>query len=255
MHKKLYIIKGMHPSSLDPESNSENIFVSLSNIQNLLTYEIAMQTKCTAYFCDAVTEEGAGIWNHVVEDIFHAPTHEAKKDIIKKLYSIFRKEGCGVEFLELVLLFADLWEKGIQIKHMKTEEEIDVLGVLEKEAPQEVYHLAREFVAKGHNPDILMHSAFFNPYLIRRRDTKIFGNLCELAERVNILFIGNTHPLSEFAQQEHDFLIYQMFFEIIPDKIHVYGNLDLSLQHFFEQMRQDHPLVDIISYVGRNPSL
>jgi len=247
--KLLYIVKGVHSAKETPSSEKEKA-LSCQRVQGELITEIARRTGCTAYFADGMTEEGAKFSNSILEQLVNS--EEERKKLFEELATNIEKLGYGEEELDYFRKFMGLWQEGIRIKHYKTEDEFDELELLSEEflrgnVSEENYSLACTYVAQGGDPFYLNVSANLEHVFLKHRDKNIFENICMQARDINILFIGNSHPLRDFSTQKHEFKIYQI--DITHNgSITLKGNLQASFKGFIDNLTNAYRLNNNMSY-------
>lgn len=244
--KLLYIIKGMH----SVESMSQEVEAKVMACQDVtieLIKEIAERTGCTAYFCDHWDESTANIYNRLLERIANPQTDTEKDQIFKTLDEIVEKEGAGSDVGDTFKSFVDLWEQGIRIKYKKTEDEVDPVKLLEGKISDEEYAKVKSYVSAGNDPYNLYAERKLGPALVKTRDENIFKNICDQAEDVNILFMGENHPLEDFNQENHGFKIYTI--DVEPNGgVTIKGNLPPSYKPFIEDLTCRRQLINNLSY-------
>lgn len=244
--KLLYIIKGLHSYASMSQEEEAKVMAS-QNITIELIKEIAKTTGCTAFFSDHSDEESAEGYNGALETI--ASTIEKKDQIFRKIYDVVEREGGGIDAANLFKTFVELWEQGIHIEYKKTEDEVDPVKLLEGKISDEDYAKVKSYVSAGNDPYNLYSEKRLGPILVKTRDENIFKNICDQAEDVNILFIGENHPLEDFNQENHGFKIYTIDVES-NGGVTIKGNLPPNYKPFIEDLTYRHQLTNNLNYMS-----
>ena len=235
----LYIIKSLHLDEIISLDRRQEINECYEVTLPLIQY-IIQQTQCTAYFSGSTTEEGAEIINIVIQKLARTPS-EDQPLFIEQLSEELKDEK---DVRYIIVNFANLWRRGIQVKYMPTEKTLDELEILQElyetgQISDEQYKRGMKLAEDFGDPLYLqMPGGTFSKPILTFRDRKVFENVVAFGEEVNVLFMGEAHLLIDFEQEEHDFRIYQtnIFYD---NGVKLEGALPIQFKPFIDDLARE----------------
>lgn len=243
--KLLLIIKGEHTDpALDETAVAE--VMQCHKVQLELILAIARYYKKIGYFSDYMLQDDVDFYNEFLEKYLASKTTQEKQLRIESIIAT----GKAIKMPELgeeYSAFATMASEGIKVILKKTEEKLDIEAILRGNIPDNEYRDLVQ-VVKGKDPSILQWLDRYAYLFFSWRDTNVFSNVMAQAESANVLFMGLQHPLKDFKEEPHEFMLYQVKIRYTNGRVEMEGELPLHLETVVRSMEKRNLLTTDVRY-------